>query len=220
VFFLLSFESMQKAGSALSISLVIFTMLCGQWALPGQTGDNVRIDNARVRVLAVTEQPGHRGALHEHPVNRVMVYLDSGHMIEISGGKKHELDFKAGEVRWSPAGGPHTVEYVADHPIRIVEVELKGKPTGSGKTSELDPLKVDSRHYSLLFENDEARALRVRFGPNEKGVLHEHALPHVVVYLTDQARGKAGEVRFDEPMTHTEQNPLDHSVERIAIDVK
>lgn len=195
-------------------SLVGVTVLCAQ------SPDNVKIDNSQVRVLEVTEQPGHRGAPHEHPLNRVMVYMDGGHMIERSGGKTHEFDFKAGEVRWSPATGTHTVEYIADHPIRIVEVELKGKPQRSANASKLDPLKVDSRHYSLLFENDQVRVLRVRFGPNEKGVQHEHTLPHVVVYLTDQARGKAGEVRFDEPMTHTEQNPLDHSVERIAIDVK
>ena len=205
---------MQKVGRALWIPLAALTVLCGQ------SPDNVKIDNAQVRVLAVTEQPGHRGALHEHALNRVMVYLDGGHMIESSGGKTHEFDFKAGEVRWSSAAGAHAVEYVAEHPVRIIEMELKGRPQGNAKTSELDPLKVDSRHYSLLFENDQVRVLRVRFGASEKGVLHEHTLPHVVVYLTDQARGKAGEVRFDEPMTHTEQNPLDHSVERIAIDVK
>ena len=196
------------------MSFLALAVLCGQSA------DNVKIDNAQVRVLAVTQQPGHRGALHEHRVNRVMVFLDGGHIIERSGDKTHEFDFKAGEVRWSPASGPHTVEYVADHPIRIVDVELKGKPAGNAKTSELDPLKVDSRHYSLLFDNEQVRVLRVKFGPNEKGVMHEHTLPHVVVYLTDQARGKAGEVRFDEAMSHTEQNPLDHPVERIAIDVK
>jgi hypothetical protein len=50
--------------------------------------------------------------------------------------------------------------------------------------------------------------------------LHEHALNHIVVYLTDQARGKTGEVRLDGQMTHTEENPLDHAVERIAVDLK
>jgi len=59
-----------------------------------------------------------------------------------------------------------------------------------------------------------------RVGPNEKGVLHEHTMNHVVVYLNDQRKGKAGEFRLDPPETHTEENPLDHAVERISIELK
>ena len=184
-----------------------------------QTSNEVKIDSPQARVLVVTEQPHHRSALHEHPMNRVMIYLSSGQMIRASRDVEQKLDFKAGETRWSPAEGPHRTEYIADHPIQVVEVELKNKPQAIAM-SELDPLKVDPKHYSLEFENDQVRVLRVRFGPHEKGVLHEHKLNHIVVYLTDQARGKAGEVRLDEPMTHTEQNPLDVAVERIAIDLK
>ena len=188
--------------------------------LLAQTPQDVRIDNGQVRVIAVTEQPHRKGALHTHPLNRVMIYLDNGRMVETIEGKTNQIDFKAGDVRWSPAAGPHTTEYDSDHPIHILEVELKGAPHTTGPMPNIDPLKVDAKHYSLLFENDQVRVLRVRFGPNEKGVLHEHKLPHIVCYLNDQARGKAGEVRLDEPMTHTEQNPLDHAVERIAIDLK
>lgn len=189
-------------------------------ALFAQTPEEVRIDNAQVRVIAVTEQPHRRGALHSHPLNRILIYLDSGRMIETVGGKTNQIDFHAGDVRWSPATGPHTTEYDTDHPIRIVEIELKDGPHTTGPMPELDPLKVDAKHYSLVLDNGQVRVLRVRFGPNEKGVLHEHKLPHIVCYLNDQARGKAGDVRLDEPMTHTEQNPLDHAVERIAIDLK
>jgi quercetin dioxygenase-like cupin family protein len=182
--------------------------------------EEVRIDNPQVRVIAVTEQPHHRGTAHSHPHNRVMIYLDSGRMIETVSGRTNTIQFKADDVRWSPATGPHITEYDADHPIRIIEVELKAAPHFTGSLPDADPLKVDSKHYSLVFENDQVRVLRVHFGPNEKGVLHEHKLPHIVCYLNDQARGKAGEVRLDEPMTHTEQNPLDRDVERIAIDLK
>lgn len=183
--------------------------------------DDVKIDSPQARVLVVTEQPHHKSAMHQHPMNRVMIYLSSGQMIRtLASGKVEKLDFKAGDVRWSPAEGPHSSEYIADHPIQIVEVELKNKPQPSITMPENDPLKADPKHYSLEFENDQVRVLRVRFGPNEKGVLHAHKLNHIVVYLTDQAKGKAGEVRLDEPMTHTEQNPLDHAVERIAIDLK
>jgi quercetin dioxygenase-like cupin family protein len=187
----------------------------------GQTPSNVKIDSPQARVLVVTEQPHHPSPLHEHPMNRVMIYLGSGEMLRNTpSGNAQKLEFKAGDVRWSAAEGPHTTEYIADHPFQIVEIELKNKPQPSMTMPAIDPLKADPKHYSLEFENDQVRVLRVRFGPHEKGVLHEHKLNHIVVYLTDQARGKAGEVRLDEPMTHTEENPLDHPVERIAIDLK
>jgi quercetin dioxygenase-like cupin family protein len=189
--------------------------------LLGQAPSNVKIDSPQARVLVVTEQPHHPSALHEHPMNRVMIYLGSGQMIRrMPDGKMQTLEFKAGDVRWSPAEGPHTSEYITDHPFQLVEIELKNKPQAHIEMPAIDPLKADPKHYSLEFENDQVRVLRVRFGPHEKGVLHEHKLNHIVVYLTDQAKGKTGEVRLDEPMTHTEENPLDHPVERIAVDLK
>jgi quercetin dioxygenase-like cupin family protein len=189
--------------------------------LLGQAPSNVKIDSPQARVLVVTEQPHHPSALHEHPMNRVMIYLGSGQMIRrMPDGKMQTVEFKAGDVRWSPAEGPHTSEYITDHPFQLVEIELKNKPQAHIEMPAIDPLKADPKHYSLEFENDQVRVLRVRFGPHEKGVLHEHKLNHIVVYLTDQAKGKTGEVRLDEPMTHTEENPLDHPVERIAVDLK
>ena len=103
----------------------------------------------------------------------------------------------------------------------MVEIELKGKPQVPPPTlSKLDPLKIDPKHYKLEFENDQVRVLRVRFGPNEKGLEHEHTYENVVVYLNDQARGKTGEMRVDGPRTHTEENPLDRAVERLSVDLK
>jgi len=190
-------------------------------AMYAQTANNVKIDSAQARVLVVTEEPHHRSALHEHAMNRVMIYLGTGQFIRTSAaGVIEKLDFKPGDVRWSPAEGPHTSEYFTDRPFRLVEIELKTKPHGEVTMPAVDPLRVDPKHYSLEFENDQVRVLRVRFGPREKGVLHEHKLNHIVVYLNDQARGQAGDVRLDEPMTHTEENPLDHPVERLAIDLK
>jgi quercetin dioxygenase-like cupin family protein len=187
----------------------------------GQTPNNVKIDSPEARVLVVTDEPNHKSALHDHKMNRVMIYLGKGQMIRtLANGKVEKLDFKYGDAKWSPAEGMHTSEYIADKPFQIVEIELKNKPNGSVTLPPTDPLKVDPKHYALEFENDQVRVLRVRFGPHEKGVPHEHKLKHVVVYLTDQARGKAGEVRLDEAMSHTEENPLDHAVERIAIDLK
>jgi len=37
-----------------------------------------------------------------------------------------------------------------------------------------DPVKVDSKHYKVEFENDHVRALRITCGPGEKSVMHDH----------------------------------------------
>lgn len=158
--------------------------------------------------------------MHEHKMNRVQIFLGAGKMTLTSPtGKIEKLDFKAGDAHWHPAGGQHISENPTDHPFQIVEIELRNKPQ-SRKVSDLDPVKVDPKHYKLEFENDQVRVLRLRFGPNEKGVLHEHTMNHIVAYLNDQRRGKAGEVRLDGPETRTEENPLNHAVERLAIDLK
>src|SRR5690349_8061305 len=92
-------------------------------ALWGQAPSNVKIDSPQARVLVVTEQPHHPSALHEHPMNRVMIYLGSGQMIRTTpDGKVQKLEFKTGDVRWSPAEGPHTSEYIIDHPFQLVEI--------------------------------------------------------------------------------------------------
>jgi hypothetical protein len=48
-----------------------------------------------------------------------------------------------------------------------------------------DAVTADPAHYSISFENDVVRFLRVRVGPGEKSVMHRH-LPGCVIYLTDQ----------------------------------
>jgi hypothetical protein len=69
-----------------------------------------------------------------------------------------------------------------------------GAVLGIGATSLLaqrgsdkfpDAVTADPKHYSVSFENDVARFLRVRYGPGEKSVMHRH-LPGCVIFLTDQ----------------------------------
>jgi quercetin dioxygenase-like cupin family protein len=190
------------------------------WAQAQPGSLPTRIDTAQARVVLATEQPHRRGPMHEHANNRVQIYLNDGvTTLTRPDGKVDRVEYKAGDVRWSPAGGQHQSENITDHPVRIVEIDLKNKPQ-RGKGSDLEPLKVDPKHYKLEFENDQVRVTRVRFGPNEKGLLHEHTMNRVVVYLNDQRNGKAGEFRINAPETHTEENPLDYAVERIAIDIK
>ena len=44
----------------------------------GQASSEVKLDNAKVHVIEVTDMPHEVGAMREHPMNRVFIYLDAG----------------------------------------------------------------------------------------------------------------------------------------------
>lgn len=54
-----------------------------------------------------------------------------------------------------------------------------------GTESIPDAVRADPAHYSVSFENELVRFLRVRYGPGEKSVMHRHSAS-CVVFLTDQ----------------------------------
>lgn len=47
-----------------------------------------------------------------------------------------------------------------------------------------DAVAADPKHYTVEFENEQVRVLRVVYGPHEESVMHEHPAS-VGVYLTD-----------------------------------
>lgn len=48
-----------------------------------------------------------------------------------------------------------------------------------------DAVRADPTHYSVSFENEVVRFLRVKYGPGEKSVMHRHSAS-CVIFLTDQ----------------------------------
>ena len=48
-----------------------------------------------------------------------------------------------------------------------------------------DAVSADPAHYSVSFENDVVRLLRIRYGASEKSVMHKHSAS-CVIFLTDQ----------------------------------
>src|SRR5580692_1457919 len=79
------------------------------------------IENDQWRVPTALDQPHVKHALHEHKLNRVMVYLTAGEQdIITQDGKKTTLKFKGGDVKWSPATGMHTSEVTSAGPVTII----------------------------------------------------------------------------------------------------
>src|SRR5467141_3313243 len=95
-----------------------------------------------------------------------------------------------------------------------------------------DPVKVDPKHYSVLFENDAVRVLRIHYAPGEKSVMHSHP-DSVIVFLEDQkakmthpdgkseeASGKKGDTVFSPAGTHLPENIGSGPIEVILVELK
>ena len=95
-----------------------------------------------------------------------------------------------------------------------------------------DAVKVDPKHYTVEFENDQVRVLRIRYGPHEKSVMHKHPAG-VAIFLTDsntrftspngkieERPGKAGQVLAAAADTHLPENLSDQPFEAIMVELK
>lgn len=95
-----------------------------------------------------------------------------------------------------------------------------------------DAVKVDSKHYSVVTENDQVRVVKVHYGVHEKSVMHSHP-NSVAVFLTDSkvkmtlADGKtqdmtvkAGETMYTPAGTHLPENVGDKSFDLILVELK
>jgi hypothetical protein len=180
-----------------------------------------RLDTPQARVIVATLQP-HTPAVanNGHATNRVLIYLDEGVMSRTESGHTTKIEFHRGDVRWRPASGAYTAENLSDHPIRILEIDLKTQAVAETRMSALDPAAVDAQHYKVEFENPQVRVLRIHYGPHEKGQTHEHLLNRVVLYLNDQPGAKADDVRLAGAATHAEENASASPADRIAVELK
>ena len=201
------------------VAIVCATLVQAQE--PAPPAITPRLDTPQARVIVATLQPRTpANAKTGHATNRVVIYLDDGVMMRTDGEQANRIEFHRGDVRWVPASGAYVAENLGDHPIRILEIDLKGAPAGPAPATPLDPVKVDARHYKVGFENEYVRVLRVHYDAHEKGETHEHILNRVVVYLNDQPGAKADEVRVSGAAKHAEENASGQPADRIAVEIK
>jgi hypothetical protein len=202
-----------------SLALSI-TLLTTASAFAQEAGE-VKLDAPKAKAIAVTEAPHKPGAMAESAA-RVFVYLDAGKTTRTTAaGKAETFEFKAGDVRWVPAGN-YKDEIVSDQPVRIVKVEPRRKPPYSQGSTKLDAPITDPAHYKTLFDNEQVRALRITFPPHSKGEMHEHLLDRAVVDLT-RKNGvivMPPAVRISGYNIHIDSNETDEPAERIAIELK
>jgi quercetin dioxygenase-like cupin family protein len=95
-----------------------------------------------------------------------------------------------------------------------------------------DPVEVDAKHYKVELENDQVRVLRIKYGPGEKSVMHDHP-DSTAVFLTEhhvkftypdgkteQVDAKAGETRWTKGGKHLPENAGTKPFELILVELK
>ena len=95
-----------------------------------------------------------------------------------------------------------------------------------------DATKVDSKHYTIISENAQARIVKAHYGPHEKSVMHSHH-DLVAVFLTDgdvkftypdgkteDRKVKAGDAMFTPATVHLPENNSDKPFEVILVEFK
>jgi len=86
----------------------------------------VEFENSQVRVLRIKYGPHEKSIMHRHP-NAVAIFVtDSSTKFTFPKGDPQQLDNKAGETRWTPAG-LHLPENTGDQTFEVILVELKSK---------------------------------------------------------------------------------------------
>ncbi|MDQ0574067.1 cupin domain-containing protein [Agromyces albus] len=96
----------------------------------------VILENASVRVLEYTDQPGDATTPHAHP-DSVMYTLSSFRRRLTSGSMTREVELPAGMATWVPAQ-EHFGENIGDTPTHVIFVELR-TGGGDGTVSPLGP---------------------------------------------------------------------------------
>jgi quercetin dioxygenase-like cupin family protein len=85
----------------------------------------VRFENERVRVLEATLPPGVKEQVHSHPAYVIYVLEGGRYRNYAADGKVTEGELKTGEVLYRDPL-THAAENMADKPLHMILVELKG----------------------------------------------------------------------------------------------
>jgi len=95
-----------------------------------------------------------------------------------------------------------------------------------------DAVIADPRHYTVEFENDKVRVIRIKYGPHEKSVMHTHG-PNVAIFLSDntvrmnlpdgtseEANSTTGSFGWSDAQEHLPENLGDDPLEVILVEIK
>ncbi len=102
----------------------------------------------------------------------------------------------------------------------------------SATTMGEDATTADPKHYTVEFENDRVRVIRIKYGPGEKSVMHTHG-PNVAIFLSDgnvrmhipdgesvDVSTQIGATQWSDDEEHLPENLDDETMEVVLVELK
>ena len=221
---------------ALALAIALLSLGCMDGAEPEAYPDAVAADpdhytvefeNDAVRLLRIRYAPGERSVLHQHPATCAVALGEMAWGMTDAEGERTDDTNSAGAVTCGE-GSVHLPENTGSADNELVLIEFKeGATAGATEWEAPDAVSADPAHYSVEFENEVARVVRIRYENGEAGVLHQHPA-NCVVWLTDAAATPdadeepptMGSVSCSDAASHTPEGSPSDLVELIAIEFK
>lgn len=195
----------------------------------------VAFENDAVRLLRIGYGPGETSTLHSHPPTCSILLSDASWRMTDAAGEVTEDTAELGSVECGDEGSVHVPENTGSDRAELILVEMKQDATApmAQATEHPHAATADPDHYSVEFENDVLRVVRVQYGPGESSVMHSHPA-HCIVYLEDQPvtfelpsgemvdppRGELGTVNCVDATAHLPTNTGDSGLEVVLVELK
>jgi hypothetical protein len=190
----------------------------------------VLFENDIARLIRVKFPRGVKSVMHSHPAGCAIFYKDARFKMTSPTGESQTLDNRAGDVSCSDAYS-HLPENVGGADTELVLIHLKNRKTfdhlQTGRSLVVpsqpripDPIDIDPAHYSVVFENDIVRLVRIKAPGGVKTPMHAH-LAYCIVEIRDMETGvKAGDASCGDAMAHASENTAKSLNEAITIEFK
>lgn len=161
----------------------------------------VEFENEAVRLLRVHYDVGERSVMHRHPTHCAVVLGEASWRMTDPAGEVTEGSGTLGDVMCAEEPIAHLPVNTGDGPAELVLVEFKpGATAGSDELPDApDAVTADPEHYTVEFEDEAVRLVRIAYGPGETSVMHRHPAS-CAIFLSDQP------TRFELPDGEVEEH--------------
>lgn len=149
----------------------------------------LEFENDAVRVIRITYGAGETSIMHHHPASCAIALSDASWSMELPDGTVAADTGSLGDIDCFEAED-HLPTNTSGGEAELILVEFKEGAMARSDAMPAEPAAVtaDTAHYSIEFQNDVARIVRVRYGAGETSVMHHHPA-HCVIYLEDIGEG-------------------------------
>jgi quercetin dioxygenase-like cupin family protein len=189
----------------------------------------VLVDNASVRVLAISYPAGAKSTMHQHPDSIVVPLMASSVRFQTPDGKSTDEQLPLESAMYSPAG-THLPMNIGKTAIGAVLVEFKAASPGTAAI----PTSRENMALKVLAEGPRAVAIRTTAEPTfQEPAGTKHEFDQVVIALSDAKMSlsldgkpaktdwKRGDVQFIGRGTpHESKNTTGKPVDFIIVAVK